>query len=128
MFKAIDPDDIHEPISEIYHHGLEIPAGARLLFVSGQVGMAKDGSKRDGIEAQSEQLWTNITAILHDAGMTVENIVKINTYIVGMENFPAFSEVRKRFLNGHRPAALGVSVAGLWDGYLVEMDLIAAAV
>ncbi len=128
MFKSFDPIEIHDPLSNLYHHGLEIPAGARLLFVSGQVGMAKDGSKRDGIEAQSEQLWTNITAILRDAGMTVENIVKINTYIDGVDNFLTFIDVRKRFLGGHRPASIGVSIAGLWDGYLVEVDLIAAAV
>ena len=45
-----------------------------------------------------------------------------------MENFPVFAAVRKRYLAGHKPAATGVAVAGLMDDFVVEMDLVAAAV
>ena len=127
MFKAINPDDIVAPYGGRYSQAVEIPAGGRTLYVSGQVGQRKDGSMPEGIEAQSEQVWTNIMAILREAGMGVENIVKINTYITSMEIFPAFAAVRSRYLGDHKPAATAVAVAGLLEKFLVEVELIAVA-
>jgi reactive intermediate/imine deaminase len=127
MFKAINPEDIVGAYGGTYNQAVEVPAGARMLYVSGQVGMAKDGSVPEGIEAQSELLWTNIGAILRDAGMGIPNIVKMNAYITDMANFPAFAAVRKRHLAGHKPASTAVAVAGLVEKFLVEVEVIAAA-
>lgn len=128
MFKAVNPDDIVGAYGGAYNQAVEVPAGARMLYISGQVGMAKDGSVPDGIEAQSELLWGNIAAILRDAGMAMPNIVKLNTYITDMANFPAFAAVRRKHLAGHKPASTAVAVAGLIERFLVEVEVVAAAV
>lgn len=127
MLKAINPTGIAEPYGNAYSHAIEVPAGARMLYISGQVGMAKDGSVAKGMAAQSEQVWLNILTILRDAGMTVNNIVKMNAYLRSFDDFAAYAAVRKRYLAGHKPAALGVAVAGLIDEFLVEVDVVAAA-
>ena len=91
MFKAINPTDIVAPYGGAYNQAIEVPAGARMLYLSGQVGMAKDGTIPAGIEAQSEQLWINVTAILRDAGMTVNNIVKLNIYLTFRRSLVEFA-------------------------------------
>ncbi|HIF10562.1 MAG TPA: hypothetical protein EYQ81_12505, partial [Sneathiellales bacterium] len=67
MSKAINPSDIMAPFNNAYHHGVEVPPGGCTLYVSGQVGMAKDGSVPQGMTAQAEIVWQNLTAILRDA-------------------------------------------------------------
>ena len=59
-----------------YSLAAEVPAGAKLLFVSGQVGTAPDGKLAPGFEAQCEQVWKNLGAVLAEGGMTYKDIVK----------------------------------------------------
>ena len=127
MVKVINPSDIVGPYGGRYSQAVEVPAGGRTLYISGQVGQRKDGSVAEGIEAQSEQVWTNIEAILRDAGMDIPNIVKLTTYITDMVNFPAFAAVRTRHLGDHKPASTAVAVAGLIEGFLVEVEAVAVA-
>ncbi len=51
-----------------YSHGVEVPAGTRLLFVSGQIPERPDGTVPDGFEAQCEAAWRNVLAVLAAAG------------------------------------------------------------
>jgi enamine deaminase RidA (YjgF/YER057c/UK114 family) len=62
-----------------YSHAVEVPAGSRLLYISGEVGALPDGTVPAGIEAQAETCWQNLVAILADAGMTIADLVKITT-------------------------------------------------
>jgi len=128
MLKAINPADIMPPYGGAYSRAIEVPAHARLLFVAGQVGVARDGSVPKGIAAQSEQLWLNVLSVLREGRMTTNDIVKLNVYVQSMEDFPVFAAVRKKYLGEHKPASLGVAVASLMDGLLVEMDVVAAAI
>ena len=50
-----------------YSHAVEVPEGSRLLYISGEVGVLPDGTVPDGIAAQAEACWRNITAILAEA-------------------------------------------------------------
>lgn len=127
MPESINPTDIMAPFNNAYHHGVQVPAGARTLYVSGQVGMAKDGSIPDGISAQAEIVWQNLSAILRDAGMGVSNIVKMNAYVVGIENFADYAQVRNKYLGDHRTASTALAVTALIaPELLVEVEIVAA--
>ncbi len=126
MAKGINPADIMAPFNNAYHHAVEVPAGGRTLHVSGQVGMAKDGTVADGMAAQAEIVWQNLTAILRDADMDVSNIVKMTTYVVGMENFADYAKVRTKYLGDHVCASTGIAVAALiLPELMVEVEIVA---
>jgi enamine deaminase RidA (YjgF/YER057c/UK114 family) len=65
-----------------YSHAVEVPEGSRLPYISGEVGVLPDGTVPETIEPQAEACWRNIIAILAGAGMGVEDLVKITTYLV----------------------------------------------
>jgi 2-iminobutanoate/2-iminopropanoate deaminase len=112
-----------------FSHGVEIPPGARVLHLAGQVGVAANGSIAKDIRGQTEQLWTNIRTILHEAGMDIPDIVKMTHYLLNKEDFEGYREIRTKFLAGHRPAGTLLFIAGLGDeGALVEVDIVAAKI
>jgi 2-iminobutanoate/2-iminopropanoate deaminase len=123
---------IHNPAASAapngpYSLGVEIPAGQRVLFIAGQVPMAKDGSTPQGITAQSELVWRNILNVLESAGMGVENLVKVNHYLTRHENIPGYGAVRSKALGTARPASTMVVIASLVKPeWLVEVEAIAA--
>ncbi|HUX74762.1 MAG TPA: RidA family protein [Steroidobacteraceae bacterium] len=123
---------IHNPATSAapngpYSLGVEVPAGQRVLFVAGQVPVAKDGSTPQGIKAQAEQVWRNIIAVLESAGMGVENLVKVNHYLTKAENIPGYGEVRSKMLGAARPASTMVVVQSLVKPeWLVEVEAYAA--
>lgn len=126
MTKGINPSDIMAPFNNAYHHAVEVPAGGRTLYVSGQVGMTKDGAVAGGMTAQAEIVWQNLTAILRDADMDVTNIVKMTAYVVGIENFADYAQVRTKYLGGHKAASTGLAVAALIvPGLLIEVEIVA---
>lgn len=126
MTKLHNPPTIAAPIGT-YSHGAEVAPGARLLYVAGQIGLAKDGSVPPTIEGQTEVAWQNVTAILAAAGMRVADVVKVNQYLTRLEHFPGYAAARARFLGGHRPASTLVVVSSLVKPeYLVEVEVVAA--
>jgi len=111
-----------------YSDAVEVPAGARLLFVSGTPGMGPNGELSANFEEQAEQAWRNITAALEKAGMKIENLVKIVQHLVRKEDLAAYRAVRERALGGHRPASmLSVVVALPRPDLLIEIEAYAAA-
>lgn len=126
MFKTYNPDSVLEPQGP-YVHGFEIPPNSRLLFVSGQTAGRQDGSIPATIEEQSEIVWSRIVAVLEQAGMSVANIVKVNSYLRQRSDAPAYARVRGKYLDGHKPAMLGLVVSELFRAeYLLEVEVIAA--
>src|SRR6201982_3049494 len=79
-----------------YSHAVEVPEGSRLLYISGEVGVLPDGTVPETIEAQAEACWRNIIAILTDAGMGIQDIVKITTYLVRPEDVAAAGAARAK--------------------------------
>ena len=129
MLKRHNPATVVEAFGGGYSQALEIPAGARLLFTAGQVGVAPDGTTADGFAAQADQTWANIMALLAEGGMGVEDIVKITGYIVGHENFPAYAAARKKALGGIRPASTAIIVPALaLPEWVIEIEAVAAKV
>ncbi len=128
MVNTYNPNDIASPFGH-YDHGVEVVGASRVLHVSGQVGVAPDGSTPPDVEAQTELVWRNIEAILHDAGLTTAHIVKTTTYLLDRAHVPVLAEARKRHLGaGHKGSSTTVVIAGLVrPEWLVEIDAVAIA-
>ena len=111
-----------------YSLGAEVPAGARLLSVSGQVGVNSKGKLQDGIDKQCEQVWKNIGQVLKAGGMTYKDIVKMTTFLTDSRFIPAFRAARDAVLTAAPyPSSTLLIVAGLADpAMLVEIEVLAA--
>ena len=128
MIRAFNPKTIAAPVAT-YIHGIEVPANARLLFISGQVGMRPDGTLAASIEEQSEAAWRNIVAVLEDAGMGICDIVKITSFVTRREDLRNYGAVRDRYLAAHRPTSTLLVVQGLArPELLIEVEAFAAKV
>jgi enamine deaminase RidA (YjgF/YER057c/UK114 family) len=112
----------------IYSHAVEVPEGARTLFISGQVGVAPDGALRSGFSAQLEQAMDNVEALLRAAGMTTADVVKANYYLTRAVDLPTLGEVRRRRWAKKTPEAVTVVVVSALarPEFLVEVEAVAA--
>jgi enamine deaminase RidA (YjgF/YER057c/UK114 family) len=77
------------------------------------VPIAPDGSTPDSLAEQADLVWTNIAAMLRDAGMTRLDIVSITTYVVVGEDLATVMAARDTALGDHRAASTLVTVAAL---------------
>ncbi|MDP6805230.1 MAG: RidA family protein [Rhodospirillales bacterium] len=127
MLKTYNPAAVAGPFGH-YDHAVEAPAGARWLHVSGQVAITDDGDVPDGIDAQADHVWKSLIAIMSDAGMGPENVVKTTTYLLDAGHFPQLRAARERYLGQCKAASTTVVILGLArPELLVEIDLVAAA-
>lgn len=123
---AHNPDSIAAPTGA-FSHGVETPPGARVLHVSGQVGIAPDGTLAADAGAQAQTAWDNIGAILAAAGMGLADIVKVTAYLTDPADVAAYAAVRGRVLGALRPASTLVVVAALVrPEWKVEVEVVAA--
>lgn len=127
MNKSYNPTTIAPPYKNVYSHAVEIPRSARVLHLSGQLGVDPNGAIGADIEAQSEQVMQNIAAILESAGMSFQDVVKVNAYLLDATHVATFAQARTRYLAGARPAMTSVIVTALAaPGWLIEVDIVAA--
>lgn len=128
MLNFQNPSDVHAPLG-LYSHSATVPPGSRLVYVSGQVGVAPDGSVGATVAEQADQVYANIVAILAAQGIKPSAIVKLTTFIVDDSDAPdAIRKARLKYLGDHRPASTAVYVHRLVDPrWLVEIDAIAVA-
>jgi len=109
---------VHNPASSAaplgaYSNGMSAPAGGRWLHIAGQVGVEPDGRVADGFAAQAEAAWRNLFAVLADAGMGANDLVKVTHYLLSRDDLAAYNAVRARFIGAARPASTLVVVASL---------------
>ena len=112
MIKRHNPASIAAPAS-FYSHAAQVGPNACWLHISGQVGVTADGTLRDGVEAQNEQVWQNIITLLADADMTMKNLVIVRALLVDRAHLAAYRTIRDRFLDGHQADSTLFIVAGL---------------
>ena len=118
----INPPELPKPSSN-YAQGVLVSAGARRLILSGQVGMGADGVLREGLEAQTEQVFDNILALLKAADMELKDLVKIVTYCTRPDELAIVRQVRARKLGIHTPASTFLIVPALANpGFLIEIE------
>lgn len=111
MHKLINPISI--TASPSYSHGVVSEGSLRWLEIAGQVGRDADGTIPDGIEAQAEIAWRNLSAVLKEAGMEMSDLVGITVYLVDRADNDGFDKVRSRWLGAARPASTKVYISGL---------------
>ena len=115
------------PVEGSYPQAVEVTGPTRWLYLSGQIPVAPDGSLAAGFTAQCEQVWDNIETQLAAAGMTLDNLVKVTTFLASRDHAMENRKVRLDVLAGRQPA-LTVIVTGIFDeAWLVEIEAVAAA-
>ncbi len=126
MHTPLSPIDIHPPFAP-YSHGVEVAAGQRLVFCSGQLGIAKDGSIPPDCASQAKLCFDNIAAILREAGLGLEHIVRVNAYVSGREHLRGYMDVRNTLFSSPLPASTLMIVSGFArPEFVVEIEAIAA--
>ena len=127
MVRHFNPDAIGTP-QAAYSHGAEVNPGARYIFSAGQVGMGEGGKVLEGIEAQAEKVYGNLRAILEDAGMGPDNIVKMTTYMINPDDAPGAHKARAKMLGDIRPPNTLLYIKRLANpDFLLEVEMVAAA-
>lgn len=99
-----------------------------LVITSGQLPIdPATGAFPEGIQAQTRQSLTNVKAILEEAGLSMDAVLKTTVFLSDMNNFAAMNEVYATFFTeGSFPARSAVEVARLPKDALVEIEVIAA--
>ena len=128
MLKVHVLDQLHHHRSNVAH-GVEVPAGARLLFTNGQVGTKPDGSTPEATAEQVEVIFDRLKAVLKAADMTLNDIVRFDVYVTDRADIDPFAEVRDRIMGDHKPGATHLVVNGLARPELkIEIEAVAAKV
>lgn len=120
------PRAIFRPLAN-YNHAVEVEAGARLLFVSGQLALDREGRIPESVEAQAELIFENILAILAEAGMAKANLVRISTYLTRAEDLKPYMAVRDRYVANPPPASTLLIIGGFSrPEFKIEIEVVAA--
>ncbi len=124
--KIIQPKDLSDPRPR-YSQGI-LAEGGKLLFIAGQTASDKDGNivGRGDIEAQTHQVFKNLSAVLKEAGGSLENLVTTTTYITDREYREGYNRVRMQYYKTNPPTSTLVIVKGLaHPDYLIEINGVA---
>jgi enamine deaminase RidA (YjgF/YER057c/UK114 family) len=112
---------------EDYAHAIELRGAERLVFVAGTMGLDEDGVPGDSLEAQLDLIWGNIRTILASAGMTIEDVVRVTSYLRDASYADANAEARVAALGGRAVPTTAIVAETLESTWLVEVEVIAAA-
>ena len=100
--------------------------GGNVLYTSGQLGLDPvSGALKEGVEAQAKQALENLGAILAEAGMSFQDVVKTTVFLADMNDFAAINAIYAEYFTGETPARSCVQVAALPKGGLFEIECIA---
>ncbi len=127
--KSLQPPGIAPPFAR-YSHGVDLPAGARLVRTSGQLGLAADGSVPEGAQAQARICFDNITHILAEAGMTPAQICHVSAFVTDRAHMAGYMAARDAFLADVPvlPSSTLLIVSGFTrPEFVVEIEVWAAA-
>ena len=123
----------HNPTEGVYStggdwvHAMEIRGADRMLFVSGTMGLRPDFTAPPTLEEQLDCVWNNLRAILASAGMTVDNIVRLTSYLRDTSYAEANAQARIAALGDRRIPTTAIVVQTLQPDWLIELEIIAAA-
>jgi 2-iminobutanoate/2-iminopropanoate deaminase len=98
-----------------------------LLYCSGQTPIdPATGQLVEGdIRQQTKQAFNNLAAVLQAAGLSMDDVIKVNVYLTSMKNFGGMNEVYQSVFNPPYPARTTVAVAELPLNAIVEIELVA---
>ncbi len=108
-----------------YSHAVD---SGSLIFLSGQTPIdSTTGKLVDGdVQAQTEQCFKNLFAVLESGGLTSDDVQKVNVFLTDMNHFKAMNEVYARMFKEPYPARTTIGVLSLPLGASVEIEMIAA--
>jgi 2-iminobutanoate/2-iminopropanoate deaminase len=122
MPRFLNPATLAQPSSQ-YSQGVLVGPYSKRLLISGQIGVRPDKSLAEGLEAQAEQAYDNILALVAAAEMAPTDIVRLIVYCAVPGSVAVLRGVRTRKLGRHAPASTYLEVAGLANpAYLVEIE------
>lgn len=99
-----------------------------VVFCSGQIGLDPvTGQLRDGFEAQVDQAFANMKAVVEAAGGNLEGVVKLTLFLTDLANFATVNAKMETLFNKPYPARSTVGVASLPKGALFEVEAIVTA-
>jgi enamine deaminase RidA (YjgF/YER057c/UK114 family) len=123
--RAISPKHVRSLAR--YSPGVEVPPGARLVFVSGQLGIDADGQTPDDAWAQARLCFAAIGAVLAEAGMGFADIVRLNAYVTDRAYLADYMRVRDDHVGDPPPASTLMIVSGFSrQEFKVEVECVAA--
>lgn len=97
----------------------------KTVYLSGQIPLDPQSMALvEGFEAQAEQVFKNLQAVAEAAGGSLQDIVKLNIYLMDLGNFATVNEVMSRYFQQPYPARAALGVAALPKGAQVEMDAV----
>jgi 2-iminobutanoate/2-iminopropanoate deaminase len=109
-----------------YSQGLLCSAAREILFVSGQIGVERDGEAPAAFAEQARLAWGNVDAQLRAAGMDRTDLVKVTIYLSDRRFIPEYRAARDAYLDGHQ-VALTCVITGIFDpAWLLEIEAVAA--
>jgi 2-iminobutanoate/2-iminopropanoate deaminase len=121
-----NPSQVFPPY-RAYSHAVEVSGDSRLLFISGLNGFELDGiTMPESFEAQAELIWQHLKTILASAGMTVNNLVSLRTYLANPRYDEANALMRVKHLGAHRPASTVICCQLLEPRWKLEVEATAA--
>lgn len=122
---AIDPASV-PATSGGYSQALRIEGASTLLVISGQIPVSVDGSVPFTFDAQCRLVWAHLLAVVEEAGLAVQNIAKVTTFLSDRRYTESNSAIRRDVLGPHEPA-LTVVITRLYDpAWLLEIEAIVA--
>jgi enamine deaminase RidA (YjgF/YER057c/UK114 family) len=126
MLNHLIPTGIRKPFAK-YSHAVEVQAGARLLFCSGQLGISVDDRIPESTEEQAALCFEAIGLCLAEAGMAFSDLVRINAYVTDREHMAPYMAVRDRYVAMPAPASTLMIVGGFTrPEFKVEVEVLAA--
>ena len=122
-----NPVDGVYPATGDYAHAIELRGPERLVFVAGTMGLDPQGVPGATLEEQLDLVWSNIRTILASADMTVDNIVRLTSYLRDPAYAEANAAARTAALGGRLIPTTAIVAQTLVSDWLVEIEVIAAA-
>lgn len=96
-----------------------------LVFTSGQIPVAPDGTVSDDVAEQARQCLESLKAVLEAAGSGMDKVVKTTVFIMDMGQFGTINEVYQQYFTQPYPARSCVQVAQLPKGVSIEIEAVA---
>lgn len=127
--KELTPTTVREPFAR-YAHGVEIPAGWRIIKTSGQLGIRPDDTIPEDAFTQARICFESITDILHAGSMGPRDVAHITAYATAREHMAGYMAARDAFMQGveRLPASTLLIVSGFTrPEFKIEVEVLAAA-
>ncbi len=97
-----------------------------LVYTSGQIALRPDGTMvEDDVVQQTEQVFTNLRAVLAEAGSSLDRVVKVMAFVADINDFVTVNEIYANAFGDHKPARSLVAAKTLPKNALVEIEVIA---